>query len=231
MFDFSLDMSAETLRSVYRKNLVKYHPDKIQSREKRAATEEEVEEFRKMQCAYEEYKKHARPSPVPPQQPRPAPPAPESPKPAPESPKPAPESPKPAPEAAKPKCRCCGVCGQPGHTRTTCPIVNPKKAAQRMRAERNKKNRENKKNTHVPPKETTEPPKAHPSPSKATFVAEPISITFSVKFAVPSGAKAGDVINIPYTVPGPTGPQSMVHEFVIKEHQLNYKNLYATIPI
>ena len=221
MFGFSRDMSAETLRSVYRKNLVKYHPDKIQSREKRAATKEEVEEFRKMQCAYEEYKKHAKPYPVPPQQPRPAPP----------KASPAPESPKTAPEPAKPKCRCCGVCGQPGHTRTTCSLVNPKKAAQRMRAQRNKQNRENKKNTHVPPKETTEPPKAPPSPSKATFVAEPISITFSVKFAVPSGAKAGDVINIPYTVPGPTGPQNMVIEFVIKEHQLNYKNLYATIPI
>jgi len=221
MFGFSRDMTAEALRAVYRKNLVKYHPDKIQSRESRAATEDEVEEFRRMQNAYTEFSNYVKSSP-----------APEPPKPAPEPTKPSPETTKtskPETETAKPKHRCCGVCGQPGHTRTTCPLVNPKKAAQRMRAERNKQKREN---TPVPPKATTSaPPKAEPAPSETSFVAEMISVTFSVKFAVPNGVKAGDVIKIPYTIPGPTGPVKMVHDFVIREHQLNYKNLYATIPI
>lgn len=220
MFDFSRDMTAEALRAVYRKNLVKYHPDKIQSRESRAATEDEVEEFRRMQNAYTECLKYVKSSP-----------APEPPKPAPEPAKPAPEpakTSKPETETAKPKHRCCGVCGQPGHTRTTCPLVNPKKAAQRMRAERNKQKREN---TPVPPKATSAPPKAEPAPSETSFVAETISVTFSVKFVVPNGVKAGDVIKIPYTIPGPFGLKKMTHDFVIGEHQLKYKNLFVNIPI
>ena len=231
-------MTAESLRAVYRKNLLKYHPDKIQSRESRAATEDEVEKFRNMQNVYTEYLKRVKSSS-----------APEPPKPAPkttktEPPKPAPkttktEPPKPAPKTAKPKHRCCGVCGKPGHTRTTCPLVNPKKAAQRMRAERNKQKREN---THVPPKAppTPAPPKSEPpappkstppASSKTSFVAETVSVIFAVKFIVPKGVKVGDVIKIPYTIPGPTGPKHMTHDFVMGERHMKYKNLFVNIPI
>ena len=222
MFDFGFNpfMSAEALRSVYRKNLIQYHPDKIQSREKRVATDVEVEEFRKMQNAYNECLKHVNTSSAP----EPPKPAPEPHKSAPEPPKPAPEPQKSAPEPPKPKSRCCGVCGLPGHTRVTCPLVNPKKAAQRVRTQ----NKKNQQKTQVP---KTTPPPPPPTPNGEGIFAETATVSYSIKFNVPTGLQAGSVIKVPYMIPTPTGMEKKIHNFTIKAHQLKYKQLYITIPI
>lgn len=132
------------------------------------------------------------------------------------------------PQTEKPvkqrKARCCGVCGLPGHTRVTCPIIHPKKAARRMKAQTYK----NQKKEQVP--DVVPEPAPAPSEGEEVF-AEPATVSYSVKFKVPAGVTAGTVIKVPYMIPTSTGMEKKVHDFTIKSHQLRYKQLYITIPI
>lgn len=146
------------------------------------------------------------------------------------------ESPSPSPppvpeESAAPtekptkqrKSRCCGVCGLPGHTRVTCPILHPKKAARRVKAQ----NKKTQQKTQAP--KTTPPPP--PTPNGEEIFAETATVSYSIKFNVPAGVQAGSVIKVPYMIPTPTGMEKKIHDFTIKAHQLKYKQLYVTIPI
>ena len=147
-----------------------------------------------------------------------------------ESPSPSPPSPvteEPAAPTEKPtkqrKSRCCGVCGLPGHTRVTCPILHPKKAARRVKAQSKKTQQKTQ-----APKSTPPPP---PTPNGEEIFAETATVSYSVKFNVPAGVQAGSVIKVPYMIPTSTGMEKKIHDFTIKAHQLKYKQLYITIPI
>ena len=143
------------------------------------------------------------------------------------SPSPPPVPEEPAAPTEKPtkqrKSRCCGVCGLPGHTRITCPILHPKKAARRVRAQ----NKKTQQKTQAP-KSTPPPP---PTPNGEEIFAETATVSYSIKFIVPAGVQAGSVIKVPYMIPTPTGMEKKIHDFTIKAHQLKHKQLYITIPI
>lgn len=219
-FGFCRTMTDADIRKTYRKLLLKYHPDKINQRANQV-TDEDNKKFQELQDEYTYYMQQfeifgARTKPA--EKPTPPRPSPFSSPP----PKQSTPSPPPQPKATNPpKCRCCSVCKQPGHTKTTCPLVNPRKAAKRERAEQRKQS----KSTAAPP--PSSPPPQKEEPKSRTFESPEVHMEYCIRFTVPKGVKAGDVVNVPYTTPN--GPK--VHKFNILTNHLRYTQLYIKVPL
>lgn len=217
-FGFSHTMTGAEIRKTYMKMALKYHPDKINQRANEV-TVEDNQIFQDLQNEYELFMEHfnqfgASPKPAE----KSTPPHPSSFSRAPSPPKQAPPSPPRSSKATNPpKCRCCSVCKKPGHTKTTCPLVDPKKAAKRERAEQRKEKKQKK----------SSPPPQKEEPKSRTFESPEVHMEYSIRFTVPKGVKAGDVVNVPYTTP--SGPK--IYKFNILERHLRYTQLFVKVPL
>ena len=257
------------LRQIYRNFLNMLHPDKINQFQKRQPTQQEKEDFIKLQQEFHKFFKQAPPKPQSDSESDPEPststhkpststpdqdwekqfhkesgrfymynhktgeskwcynsadepqstpePSTSTPKPSTSTPKPSTYTPEPSTytsyqDTSHKKQRCCSNCKQPGHTKTTCPELHPRKAAKR---ERNQKKQQ-------------KPSQKNTDPHTYDVLFEDCEQTINVRFPVPDGATDGDVINIPYIDLNGT---KHIHQFKINWYQATKPFLYARIPI
>lgn len=237
-FGFTRSMTEEEIRRTYKKQVMKYHPDKISQRTG-VVTDQDTKTFQDFQSDYEYYlDQFQKYGAMPSAQPRPSPFSTPPPRPSPSSATPPPPTPPPRPSpktqtppprptstnTEKPKkCRCCSVCGKAGHTRTTCPFVNPVKAARRERSEARKQQRQEK--TSSPPPSPPPSSKKSTTPEPREFTSQCTKISYTIDFAIPKGAVAGDVINVPYvTVNG-----KQIHKYRLPKHQVGFKSVSVRV--
>ena len=220
LFGFTYSMGSEEIKKIYRAKVMNLHPDKINQKHGRAPTEQEAADYLKLTEEFKKFREIAKmydqkyqentqkqPSPFT------APPPPPQP-----SPQPSPQtSPKTSPGQGwtkSKKQRCCSQCKQPGHTKTTCPEINPRKAARRERKQQNQQEK-----TQQKTEENTQN-------NTFTVQFENVKQTINLRFAVPTGVKAGDVIQIPYFN---RSGESCVHDFKIQKFQLGRPFLHVSI--
>ncbi len=197
-------MDANQVKKIYRSYLLKLHPDKINQQYGRAPTEAEANDFLKLNQQYKMYKKFYETAQET------APPKPSTPPPQP--------TPQPAPGQGwtkSKKQRCCSQCKQPGHTKTTCPDLHPRKAARRERKQQNTQEKTQQK-TEEKTQNTT-----------FTVQFENVKQTINIRFAVPTGVKVDDVIQIPYL---DRNGNACVHDFKIQKFQLGRPFLHVSVP-
>ena len=201
-------MDANQVKKIYRSYLLKLHPDKINQQHGRAPTEAEANDLLKLNQQYQQYKQFYETSEET-----------------------APPKPPPTPPPTYPgqgwtrtsstktkKQRCCSHCKQPGHNKITCPELYPRKAARRERKQQNAQEK---------PKQTPQQ-KTEEKTQNTTFAVEfeKVKQTINLHFAVPTGVKAGDVIQIPYLN---RKGDSCVHDFKIKDFQVGRPFLNVSI--
>ena len=210
-FNFNFNMSVSEVKKTYRALLLRYHPDKMNQRGE-TVDDSSTSRFHRLQREFTKYMSVAKRNDASSTQP-------ETPKEAPkETPKETPqqEKTKDVPKETPKRHRKCGHCRCEGHTRTTCPHLNPRKARKRERREE----REQQRKAQTPPKET----------SKKTFNlgASDVGGTMDLRFAVPKGASAGDEINVPYVDMSGT---KCTYKFTLRAYQTPYEFLHVKIPL
>ena len=226
------------LRQIYRNYLNMLHPDKINQFQKRQPTQQEKADFLQLQQEFQKFFKQA---PAKPQSDSESDPEPSTSTPDQDwekqfhkesgryymynhktgeskwcyngasEPQSTPTS-TPGEGWSQKKQRCCSKCKQPGHTKTTCPELHPRKAAKRER---------NQKKQQKPAQNTTDP-------HTYDVHFEDCEQSINVRFPVPDGATDGDVINIPYIDLSGT---KRTHQFKINWYQATKSFLYVRIPI
>ena len=206
-FNFSYTMSIDEVKKTYRASLLKFHPDKMNQRGETvddnatARFHRLQQEFRKYLSATQRNSTHSA-QPPPKKEPK-------------ETPR---ENTTEETKETPKRHRKCGHCRCEGHTRTTCPHLNPRKARKRERREEREQQR--KAQTETQSKET----------QKKTFNlgASDVGGTMDLRFAVPKGASAGDEVNVPYVDMSGT---KCTYKFTLRAYQTHYEFLHVKIPL